>query len=168
MAQLRRMLLLAVTAALLVAGSAGSAAAAQPHPTIFAEVEYCEPENPYGSWFHVVGLEPNTEYLFLYLPVGSGGHWFTTDGAGARFDVGGSHWDRPFETGARISLDPNHNGVVDANESVAVEQHFRFARPCELPVPPAKADCQKGGWRSFSRFKGQGQCIRFVKQGSRN
>ena len=166
MTQMRRMLLLAVAAALLVAGSAAPASAAKPTtPTIFAKVDYCE---QYGASFNVVGLEPNTEYLFLYLSPGGGGHWFTTDGAGAYLGVGGASWDRPFEIGVRMALDPNHNGFIDANERVVLEQHFRFVRPCELPVPTGKADCQKSGWRSFGRFKNRGKCIRFVNRGSGN
>jgi DNA-binding beta-propeller fold protein YncE len=28
--------------------------------------------------------------------------------------------------------------------------------------PTTKAECQKGGWRDFSEFKNQGDCIQFV------
>jgi hypothetical protein len=71
MAQTRRMLLLAVAAALLVAGSAGSAAAAQDKPREPRLIvrEGCQYlfDGLYGGQFDVVGLEPNTEYLFEYV-----------------------------------------------------------------------------------------------------
>ena len=80
MAQIRRMLLLAVMAALLVAGSAGSAAGKHPpkQPTLIVR-EGCQYlfDGLYGGQLDVVGLEPNTRYFFYY--VGIGGSSFTTD-----------------------------------------------------------------------------------------
>jgi hypothetical protein len=34
------------------------------------------------------------------------------------------------------------------------------------PVPSSKEQCKNGGWRNFSGFKNEGQCIAFVKHGS--
>jgi hypothetical protein len=35
------------------------------------------------------------------------------------------------------------------------------------PFPTAEDQCKDGGWRSFPRFKNQGQCIRFVRHQAR-
>ena len=33
------------------------------------------------------------------------------------------------------------------------------------PVPTTKQQCKHGGWHSYSQFKNQGQCVRFVNTG---
>jgi hypothetical protein len=172
MAQMRRMLLLAVTAALLVAGSADSAAGARDKPMII-QIQGCQYlfDGLYGGIFNVVGLEPNTEYVFSYGP-GNGAGWFTTDDEGAYLAVGGGESSEPFEQTFQVLLDPNHS-FRDGDESIVVEGHFAWTRPCtDFPgVPTAKSQCRKGGWRNFpttifpfhaSRFKNQGDCVRFV------
>ena len=109
----------------------------------------------YGGQLDVVGLQPNTEYFFYY--VGTGGSSFTTDDAGAYLGVGGGESSEPFEFTVQILL---------GNE-IVLQQHIAFTRPCtDFPVvPTTESQCKKGGWRSFDRFKNQGQCIRFVKHG---
>ena len=32
-------------------------------------------------------------------------------------------------------------------------------------VPATKQQCMHGGWHSYSQFKNQGQCVRFVNNG---
>jgi hypothetical protein len=166
MAQTRRMLLLVVAAALLVAGSAGSAAGARDKPTLTVR-EGCQYlfDGLYGGWIDVVGLKPNTEYVFSYGP-GLGAYYFTTNDAGAYPAVGGAEHTEPFELNVQVLLDPNNN-FRDGDESIVVEAHFAFTRPCyTIPaLPTTKSQCKKGGWRNFDRFKNQGQCIRFVKHG---
>jgi hypothetical protein len=156
---MRRMLLLAVTAALLVAGSAGSAAGARDEPELIVR-QGCQYlfDGLYGGQLDVVGLQPNTEYFFYY--VGTGGSYFTTDEKGAYVGVGGGQHSEPFEITVQIWDDA----------SLVLEKHIAFTRPCtDFPaVPTTKSQCKKGGWLSFGRFKNQGQCIRFVKHGSRN
>ena len=136
MAQMRRMLLLAVTAALLVAGSAGSAAGAREKPTITVR-EGCQYlfDGLYGGWIDVVGLKPNTEYVFSYGP-GLGAYYFTTNDAGAYPAVGGGEHTEPFELNVQVLLDPNHN-FRDGDESIVLEAHFAFTRPCyTIPGAP--------------------------------
>jgi hypothetical protein len=166
MAQMRKMLLLAVAAALLVTGSAGSAAGAREKPRIIVH-EGCQYlfDGLYGGWIDVVGLKPNTEYVFSYGP-GLGAYYFTTNDAGAYPAVSGAEDTEPFELNVQVLLDPNHN-FRDGDESIVLEAHIAFTRPCtDFPaLPSAKSQCKKGGWRSFDRFKNQGQCIRFVKHG---
>jgi hypothetical protein len=157
---MRRMLLLAVTAALLVAGSAGSAAGARDQPELIVR-QGCQYlfDGLYGGQFDVVGLEPNTRYFFYY--VGIGGSSFTTDEHGAYVGVGGGDSSEPFELTVQIS------NAVPGNQSIVLQEHIAFTRPCtDFPaVPTRRSECKKGGWRSFGRFKNQGQCIRFVKHG---
>ena len=165
---MRRMLLLTVAAVALVAGPAYSASAAKPtKPTITVRegCQYLVFPALYGGWIDVVGLKPNTEYVFSYGP-GLGAYYFTTNDAGAYPAVSGGQHTEPFELNAQVWLDPNHN-FRDGDESIVVEAHFAFTRPCyTIPVlPTTKSQCKKGGWRSFDRFKNQGQCIRFVKHG---
>jgi hypothetical protein len=171
------MLLLAVTAALLVAGSAGSAAGARDNKPMIIQRQGCQYlfDGLYGGNLDVVGLEPNTEYVFSYGP-GNGAAWFTTNDAGAYLAVGGGEHTEPFEQTVQVLLDPNHN-FPDGDESIVLEGHFAWTRPCtDFPaVPTAKSQCRKGGWRSFVttwpvayRFKNQGDCVSFVKRGSRN
>jgi hypothetical protein len=161
---MRRMLLLAMTAALLVAGSAGSAAEARDNKPTIIQRQGCEYlfDGLYGGNLDVVGLEPNTEYVFSYGP-GNGASYFTTDNAGAYLAVGGGDSAEPFEQTVQVLLDG----------SIVVEGHFAWTRPCtDFPaVPTAKSQCRKGGWRNppattfpfiASRFKNQGDCVRFV------
>jgi hypothetical protein len=176
---MRRMLLLAGTAALLVAGSASSAAEARDNKPTIIQRQGCEYlfDGLYGGNLDVVGLEPNTEYVFSYGP-GNGAAYFTTDNAGAYLAVGGGESSEPFEQTVQVLLDPNHN-FRDGDESIVVEGHFAWTRPCtDFPaVPTAKSQCRKGGWRNppattfpfiASRFKNQGDCVSFVKHASRN
>jgi hypothetical protein len=161
MAQTRRMLLLVAAAALLVAGWAGSAAEARDRPTeprliVHQGCQYLF-DGLYGGWFDVVGLEPNTEYFFYY--VGIGGHYFTTDEAGARAGVGGGEHTEPFELTIRISR----------GAEIVLEEHVAFTRPCtDFPgaFPATKEDCKHGGWRQFD-FESKRECIRFVKREAR-
>jgi hypothetical protein len=155
---MRRLLLLAVTTALLVAGSAGSAAGARDEPELIVH-QGCQYlfDGRYGGQIDVVGLQPNTEYYLYYVGIGGGS--FTTDEQGAYVGVGGGEHTEPFELTVQIW---DVAGLV-------LEQHIAFTRPCtDFPaVPTTKSQCKKGGWRSFGRFKNQGQCIRFVKHGSK-
>jgi hypothetical protein len=145
-------------------GLANSQAAGAEAPTLF--VSGCEgsPSEPYGGTLSVTGLEPNTMYLLHY--VGIGGDYFTTDDAGGYAGVGGGSSSEPFELTVQIGRDLTHDGFLDAGESIAIEQHFTFDRPCgeKPPAPTAKSQCKKGGWKQFG-FKNQGQCIRSVKHG---
>jgi hypothetical protein len=167
------MLLLGVTAALLVAGSAGSTAVARANkPTIIQRqgCRFIALDSLYGGNFDIVGLKPNTEYVLRYTLDGVGGFYFTTDDTGAYYAFGGGESIEPFEVDVRLWLDPNPN--VDGDESL-VEGHFAFTRPCtDFPeVPTAKSQCRNDGWRNFpattyphlaSRFKSPGDCVRFV------
>jgi hypothetical protein len=36
-----------------------------------------------------------------------------------------------------------------------------------VPPPTSKAQCRNGGWRDFSGFKNQGECVAFVERGPR-
>jgi hypothetical protein len=162
------MLLLIVTAALLVAGSAGSAAGARDEPTISVR-EGCQYlfDGLYGGWIDVAGLKPNTEYVFSYGP-GLGAAYFTTDDAGAYPAVGGGEHTEPFELNVQVLLDPNHN-LGDGDDSVVLEEHIAFTRPCTdfpSPFPATKEDCKHGGWREFD-FESKRECIRFVKRQAR-
>lgn len=35
------------------------------------------------------------------------------------------------------------------------------------PLPTSKAQCQDGGWRNYSDFENQGECVAFVRRGSK-
>jgi hypothetical protein len=36
-----------------------------------------------------------------------------------------------------------------------------------VPLPTSKTQCKSGGWRDFSGFKNQGECVKFVERGPR-
>ena len=36
------------------------------------------------------------------------------------------------------------------------------------PVPTTKAQCKNGGWRNYSGFKNQGDCVSFIATGGKN
>jgi hypothetical protein len=63
--------------------------------------------------------------------------------------------------------DPNTGDLVDlkfAREAADLNESANLAPSVGAPPPPtSKAQCQHGGWKDFgSRFKNQGQCVRFV------
>ena len=42
----------------------------------------------------------------------------------------------------------------------------RYTDACAPPPPTDKDQCKNGGWKNFgTRFKNQGQCVRFVNTG---
>jgi hypothetical protein len=42
----------------------------------------------------------------------------------------------------------------------------RYTGACAPPTPTDKEECKNGGWKNFgTRFKNQGQCVRFVNTG---
>lgn len=103
-------------------------------PVIVLDAD-CRQGAPYGGTLDVSGLEPNTEYALVYLQVGGGGHWFTTNAVGAGVAIGGVVSSEPFEVGVRIWRDLNHDLAVNNGEVVAIEAHFTVDEPCEDVFP---------------------------------
>jgi hypothetical protein len=71
------------------------------------------------------------------------------------FTVGGSGGGQ-FSLGYLPSRAPIFTGVSDPAKLVVT---------CALPT--TQAECTNGGWRNYSDFKNQGQCVAFVQRGSK-
>jgi hypothetical protein len=66
--------------------------------------------------------------------------------------------------GQTLSLVAPENVGLDLNESANLEG-LGSGPP---PPPTSKDQCKNGGWRSFSQFKNQGDCVSFGATGGKN
>ena len=64
---------------------------------------------------------------------------------------------------AATSVDITVPGAATLTESFTSS----LAEPV-LIVPTTKAQCKKGGWKTFGVFKNQGDCVSFVATGGKN
>jgi hypothetical protein len=65
------------------------------------------------------------------------------------------------------SATDNIDGVLGGG-SGAASFSASFGSVGVFPSPPtAKDQCKHGGWRTFGRFKNQGDCVRFVAAGGK-
>ena len=97
--------------------------------------------------------QPGSSSLFLAGGGGGGGGggWFGGGGGGGGGLLagggGGGGGSNLVPSGGSQSVDTTGVSMVQISY---------------VPAPTSKAQCKSGGWRNYSRFKSQGQCVAFV------
>jgi hypothetical protein len=93
------------------------------------------------------------------------GHPTTGDGDETGTEIaedGGATFDYQFSPSDVSAIDYFHPSQTDQ----AVLAGLTWAKSWwPLALPTAKDQCKNGGWRDFSQFKNQGDCIQFVNTG---
>jgi hypothetical protein len=122
----------------------------------------------YGVTVGVTGFPPDTQFTatlsFEYIdpPVNPDGSYSTGGSIGPATlttDANGEFITSLGTVGVKtiytLTVDsPYLGGTVTKTLTVTCE-----------PKPTSVEQCTDGGWRNFSQFKNQGQCIKFVRQG---
>jgi hypothetical protein len=157
-------------ATIAVLGTANGSAAKATPPTLSIEGVCGVYQDLNSARATLTGFPPFTPFdLTAEWPVGNSASDFTVGGAGLATDANGN-WDSASVFGFMGVSEPGiwTATVVWSGGTLSQSVYVDCSQPASKKGQPAsKKDCEASGWRDFD-FKSQGQCIRFVKHGSRN
>lgn len=124
------------------------------------ELSGLQPGVVYGAQLEI------SNFGTLYIPS------IQPDSAGEYF-IGSVPLTYPLTVSIVVYLNPDQDYVQDPGEATVLQGTVRAEQPCHAPItlvarPTTKEQCKDGGWRTYSVFKNQGDCVSYIATGTRN